>query len=58
VAHDLRFREAENLVTLVLISQNALDAKLLPALMAKGLDWLNIGDVSVAELGNQPKLVH
>lgn len=44
-------------MTAVLISNDAVDAKLLIALLAKGLHRLHIGNVLVAELGDDPVLI-
>jgi hypothetical protein len=54
----MRFLQAENLVTFVLISQNTLDTKLLPTLVAKGLDRLHVSDVANAEMSDQPELIY
>ena len=48
---------ADNLVSLVLIREDALNAKLLAALTTVRLDGLHVCDVLIAKLGNQAILV-
>ena len=48
---------ADDLVSLVLICQDALNAKLLATLAAVRLDGLNVCDVLVAKLSDQAILV-
>ena len=46
------------MVTLVLVGQNAVDAELLTALLAIGLNRLHICYMSIAKLSDQAELIH
>ena len=52
------FLNGENVVALVLVGQNAVDAELLTALLAIGLNRLHICYMSIAKLSDQAELIH
>lgn len=56
-AHLVCLLDAYNLMSTVLIGQNAINAKLKTTLVTVGLDRLHISDMSIAELRDYAKLV-
>ena len=54
----MRFLNTKNVMAFMLIGQDALNAKLLAALVAKGLYGLHIGNMSITELLDDALLVH
>lgn len=56
-ARGLCLCQAQDVVALVLVGQDALDAELLSALLAESLNRLHVGDVLVAVLSDNPELV-
>lgn len=56
-AHLVCFLYADNMVPPMLIRQNAINAELKATFVAVGLNGLHIGNMAVAELCDQAKLV-